>query len=372
LKINVLKGIRLVRFDCAKIDSFIHLNEPAGSIILSAIKQKKAILPAIDSYLADPARGSFYSRLFLQSLRGCLNTPAFIDIDNIDRLAQLYQGLRIDDSSTVPWHVGLLQSLHHLIHDIDDYQVPPCTRLDKTAVLVSVFNEYTFSEICLKALRKYSGTTAHVIVINNSTDDISAFKRLVVERKLADVWIDSACNAHADGLNRAMLCVRDFRYLCTLDSDAIALRQGWLEEMLQVLKDRNAGIAGPQTFVESNSIKGIGIHPCCMVIDQLKLASQFQIDFCSKWPWDVGHLLTWDCIAHSIPIVYLSHDITKDYARGSSLINKSVRHFWYTSRILKLSDNESIDGVRVGLIRAKLQEGLQSQEIKAIDTKEAY
>jgi hypothetical protein len=81
----------------------------------------------------------------------------------------------------------------------------------------------------------------------------------------------------------------------------------------------------------------------------------------------VGHLLTWDCIAHSISIAYVSHDVTKDQAVGSSLINNSVRHFWYASRIGKLHDDETIDGIRVGLIRAKLREGLRSQEIKSID-----
>jgi hypothetical protein len=161
--------------------------------------------------------------------------------------------------------------------------------------------------------------------------------------------------------------VRDFRYLCTLDNDAIALRKGWLEDMLQILKDHNAGIAGPKTFPWSNIIKAVGIHPCCMLLDQQLLAGKFQIDFCNQWPWDVGHLLTWDCLAHSIPIAYVSHDVTKDQAVGSSLINNSVRHFWYASRILKLPDDETIDGIPVGLIRAKLREGLRSQEIKSID-----
>jgi hypothetical protein len=362
------QNVGLLQFDCAEIDSFIHLNESVGNIILSAIKHREVVAQAIEHYLAEPGRGTFYGRQFLQSLRECLKSPRFFEIDDIRQVVLFYQqNASVDNLDKVPWHLGLLQSLRHLNHDKEDYQIPPCTRMDKVAVLVSVFNECAFTEVCLKALRKYSGSIAHVVVINNSTDDISAFKRLVVERKLADVWIDSGCHTHAEGLNRVLPYVRDFRYLCMLDSDAIALRQGWLEEMVQILKDRNAGIAGPQTFPGSNSIKGVGIHPCCMAIDQWVLAGKFQIDFFNQWPWDVGHLLTWDCIVHSIPIVCLSHDITKDYAIGSSLVNKSVRHFWYSSRILKLSDDEIIDGVRVGLIRAKLQEGLQSQEIKSID-----
>jgi hypothetical protein len=366
LKNHILKDTEIVYFDCAEIDSLIRLDEPVANIILSAIKQREVVTQAIDRYLAVPGRGTFYGRQFLQSLQDCLKSPRFFEINDISQIVQFYQDVRVDNLDGVPWYVGLMQSLRHLNHDRKDYRAPQCPRTDKVAVLISVFNECTFTGVCLKALRKYSGSIAYIVVINNSTDDISAFKKMVVERKLADVWIDSGCNTHAEGLNVALPYVRDFRYLCTLDSDAIALRQGWLEEMVQILKDRNAGIAGPQTFKGSNSIKGVGIHPCCMVIDQLALASKFQIDFCNQWPWDVGHLLTWDCIAHSIPIACVSHDITKDHALGSSLVNKSVRHFWYSSRILKLSDNEIIDGVRVGLIRARLQEGLRSQEIKSI------
>jgi len=357
----------IYRFDDAKIDSLIHLNEPIGQIILSALNHRDEIAQVINNYLAEPQRGTFYGRLFLQSLRDCLNFPPFFAVTDISHIQKFYQDVQIENLDKVPWYVALLQSFWHLNHDKKDYQIPPCTRTDKVAVLVSVFNECTFTEVCLKALRKFSGPIAHIVAINNSTDDISAFKKRVIQHKLADVWLESGCTAHAEGLNRTLTYVQDFRYLCTLDNDAIALRPGWLEEMLQILKDNNAGIAGPRTFPGSNIIKAVGIHPCCMVIDQQALAGKFQMDFCNQWPWDVGHLLTWDCLAHSIPVTYVSHDITKDQAVGSSLINNSVRHFWYASRILKLRDDETIDGIRVGLIRAKLQEGLQSQEIKSID-----
>jgi hypothetical protein len=357
----------ILRFYDAEIDSVIHLNEPIGDIMLSALNHREVISQAIERYLADLGRGTFYSRLFLQSLQDCLKFPPFFAVTDISPIQKFYQDVQIENLDKVPWYVALLQSFWHLNHDKKDYQIPPCTKTDKVAVLVSVFNECAFTEICLKALRKFSGSIAHIVVINNSTDDISAFKKRVVEHKLADVWLESGCNAHAEGLNRALPYVRDFRYLCTLDNDAIALRKGWLEDMLQILKDHNAGIAGPKTFPWSNIIKAVGIHPCCMLLDQQLLAGKFQIDFCNQWPWDVGHLLTWDCLAHSIPIAYVSHDVTKDQAVGSSLINNSVRHFWYASRILKLPDDETIDGIPVGLIRAKLREGLRSQEIKSID-----
>jgi hypothetical protein len=355
-----------VRFDDSEIDSLIHLNEPVGNIILSSLNNREVISQAIERYLAQPGCGSFYSRLFLQSLKDCLKFPPFFAITDIGHIQKFYQDVQVENLDKVPWYVALLQSFWHLNHDKKDYPPPPCTRTDKVAVLVSVFNECAFTEICLKALRRFSGSIAHIVVINNSTDDISAFKKRVVEQKLADLWLETGCTAHAEGLNRALPYVRDFRYLCTLDNDAIALHQGWLEEMLQILKDRNAGIAGPKTFPWSNIIKAVGIHPCCMLLDQQLLAGKFQIDFCNQWPWDVGHLLTWDCLAHSIPIAYVSHDVTKDQALGSSLINNSVRHFWYASRILKLPDDQTIDGIPVGQIRAKLHQGLQSPEIKSI------
>jgi len=141
----------IVRFDYAEIDSLIHLNESVADVIFSAINHREAVAPAIDRYLADPGRGTFYGRQFLQSLQDCLKFPHFFE--NISQINLFYQDVRVDNLDRVPWYVGLLQSFWHLNRDKKDYQIPPCTRMDKVAVLISVFNECTFTEVCLKALR---------------------------------------------------------------------------------------------------------------------------------------------------------------------------------------------------------------------------
>jgi len=363
-KLAKMSQIAQKRFDDAQLDSVINLNTPIDKLFSDANRNKEFISSAIASHLADQQKGTFYQRLFLKSLDSYLHSGH--SFESVDDISRFYKNVLLDGIDHVPWSVGILQSYWHLHHDAKEYQVPTCCRTDRVAVLVSVYNECKFTEVCLKAIRKYSGIYAYIVVINNSTDDLSIFKQSVAARQLADLWIESGVHAHADGLNAALKYVRDFKYICTLDSDAVALRRGWLEEMVHILNDNAAGIVGPQTFPNSRDIKALAVHPCCMVIDQAKLARCFQIDFACQWPWDVGHLLTWDCIAHNIPTVYVSHDIVKDYAIGSSLVNKSVRHFWYTSRILKLDDDQMIDGIRVGLIRAKLQEAFQSPEIKEL------
>jgi hypothetical protein len=97
-----------------------------------------------------------------------------------------------------------------------------------------------------------------------------------------------------------------------------------------------------------------------MVIDQKRIGSRFEINFAGKWPFDTGLLLTWDCLAYGIPIVKISHEVDGNYATSSSLINKSVRHHWYTSRISGLEDNALIDGRKVGPIREKLNRAYRS------------
>jgi hypothetical protein len=103
-----------------------------------------------------------------------------------------------------------------------------------------------------------------------------------------------------------------------------------------------------------------------MVIDKERIGSRFEINFACKWPFDVGHLLTWDCFAHGIPVVKVSHEVDANYATGSSLINKSVRHYWYVSRISGLKDNDIIDGRKVGTIREKLNRAYRLAKLNQI------
>ena len=267
----------------------------------------------------------------------------------------------------VPWFISLLQSRWHLVKDDRSFvQKIPTDFQQSSAILVSIYNETRFAEICFKAVRKFTTFPYHLVAINNSTEDIREFKKAVLQQGLVDEWFDSNCTSHNDGLQKSLNKVNKFRYITTLDSDAIVLRQNWLTELVARLNHENAGLIGPQWDPSGKKLKSHTIHPCCMVIDKQRIGAKFQIDFCYGWPWDVGGLITWDCLAHRIPIIWVSHEVDGNYMIGSSLINKSVRHYWYTSQITNLDDDAELDGYKVSEIRQKVEKAYRSAELEEI------
>ena len=109
-----------------------------------------------------------------------------------------------------------------------------------------------------------------------------------------------------------------------------------------------------------------------MVIDKERIGTKFQIDFSYTWPFDVGGLITWDCLAHSIPMVKVPHEVDGNYMTGTSLINKSVRHYWYTSRVIGRDDeilafdDTNTDYYKVKVLRQKLDKAYDSAELREI------
>ena len=274
---------------------------------------------------------------------------------------------QVPEVMEVPWFVGIVLSVPHLSDCPDLVRHNPTDWQQSAAILVSVYNETRFTELCFKAVRKFTNFPCRLIAVNNSTIDMQDFEKSMLQKGLVDEWFDSGCASHADGLQKSLAGIRTFRYIATLDSDAIVIKKGWLTEFVDRLNHENAGLIGPQTSPGSKpSTKGYAIHPCSMVIDQERIGSRFEINFAGKWPFDVGYLLTWDCLAFGIPIVKVSHEIDKSYTTGSSLINKSVRHYWYTSRILGLEGDNLIDGCKVKTIREKLDMAYNSTELSQI------
>ena len=316
-----------------------------------------------------------YKLLFLKSVKGYLDSV--LEFNNVAQCSDFYRNVtlpapgvaqaQVPEVTEVPWFVGILLSIPHLNDSPDLVRHTPTDWQQSAAILVSVYNETRFTELCFKAVRKFTNFPYHLIVINNSTIDMQHFKRSMLRKGLIDEWFDTGCTSHADGLQKSLARFRTFRYIATLDSDAIVIKKGWLTEFVERLNHENAALIGPQTFPGNNpSIKGYAIHPCCMVIDQERIGSKFEINFAGKWPFDTGHLLTWDCLAYGIPIVKVSHEVDGSYTTGSSLVNKSVRHYWYTSRISGLEDNALIDGRKVGPIREKLNRAYRSAKLSQI------
>jgi biotin operon repressor len=322
-----------------------------------------------------------YKLLFLRSIKGYLDSG--LEFNNVDQCNDFYQNVTLPAlpcllSQTakgiaqahvreVPWFVGIVLSVPHLKYSSSSVRHTPADWQQSAVILVSVYNETRFTELCFKAVRKFTNFPYHLIAVNNSTIDMQHFKRSMLRKGLIDEWFNTGCTSHADGLQKSLARVGTFRYIATLDSDAIVIKKGWLTEFVDRLNRENAALIGPQTSSGNNlSIKGYAIHPCCMVIDRERIGSKFEINFAGKWPFDTGHLLTWDCLVYGIQIVKISHKIDGNYATGSSLINKSVRHYWYTSRILDLEDDALIDGCKVETIREKLDMAYSSTKLSQI------
>jgi glycosyltransferase involved in cell wall biosynthesis len=297
---------------------------------------------------------SQYAKLYACSLKAYLDSGMMFANH---KEAGEYASSLAYESGQSPWIITLMQSLWHLRNDPrDPAAAKPIAITDqRVAVLVSVFNETRFCELAFKSIRKYADVPHYIVAVNNSTHDMKEFRRHVTEHKLIDEWIDTDETHHSKGLQKAMERVRNFRYIATLDSDAVGIKNGWLRELIESMTDSDAGIVGPMREPDKKTLIGQVIHPCCMVIDQKRIANRFQIDFRSLWPfWDVAGLLTWDCRQHTIPLAAVSHQYNGDCATCSTIINNSIKHFWYTSRIVDLDDNTVLDGHKVGDIRARL------------------
>jgi|GEM_PF-3900470 len=306
----------------------------------------------------------FYERLLAESLREYLDSQ--ISLGTVEQAKDYVSGIHLDGSKA-PWIVSLLQSIWHLKEDAPQAAPLPEKLADKAAVLVSLYNETRFCELALKSVRMHAGFPHCLIVVNNSTKDVSQFRQFVTEHGLADAWMDTGLTHHGLGLQKALGYLAKFRYVATLDSDAVGIKAGWLGSLIDKLTSADGAITGPLREPGQNTVIGQAIHPCCMVIDRKRIGNTFQLDFRSQWPfWDVGGLVTWDCKAHLLPIITVPHEYNGDCAECSTLIDRAVRHFWYTSRIVDLDDNEMLDGHRVADIRQRLETELAQPELRSI------
>jgi hypothetical protein len=332
--------------------------------LISAASSLTAVLPYItanalsleqdvQAFLARPDADQVkpYERLLVRSLGQCLSSP-YRPL-TLKMAKDQAASLKIEDEKA-PWLLSMFQSIWHLRTDV---QLPlPQQMDDRVAILVSVFNDTRFCELALRSIREYSGCPHCTIIVNNSTNDMESFKQHVTSEGLADGWFDTGFTHHGFGLQVALHQIAGFRYIATLDSDAVGIERGWLKDMLDQLVNSQAAIAGPYREPESNTLTGHVVHPCFMLIDRQRIGSTFCVDFRSFWPfWDVAGLLTWDCRLFGLPIATVPHVYSGNCAAASTLINDSVRHYWYTSRITGMGDLETIDGHLVGDIRRRLE-----------------
>lgn len=311
---------------------------------------------------AKAAKVHIYQHMFLEGLGRYL--------DSSTRLTS-YEQIRdfagkVQVAEGVPWFVGLLQSLWRFRKDgLDHIEKPSRSRQEAVGILVCIYNETRFAELCLKSIRKYTQWPHYIVAVNNSTANVQEFRDYVIKQGLVDEWFDSGHTHHGQGLQSALAKVERFRYIATIDGDAIGLKEYWLDELVERLKGEAAGLIGPERNPAYRSIIGYVVQPSCMVIDQDVAASKFEIDFRSQWPfWDVAGLVTWDCLAHNIPIIKVEQE--EEPAGGAQVINKSVKHYRFASRITGHNDEEVIDGQKVKDIRERLHKEYNHPELQEV------
>lgn len=303
-----------------------------------------------------------YERLLASSLQEGLGSG--MQLDSLEKAKSYVSSLVVRDGRA-PWVISMMQSLWHLRNDRAE-QTGNQAFEDKLVVLVSVFNETRCCALALRSLRLYAGVPCHIVAVNNSTRDVSSFRDFAAQNGLIDEWLDTGVTHHGLGLQKAFERYKNCRYIALVDSDAIGFRENWLAEFVQLLND-GAALVGPIRDPGKDTVAAQVIHPCCMAIDQKAIAGAFQIDFRSFWPfWDVGGLLTWDCRAHGIKIAEVSHVYGAGGSTNSAIVNGSVRHLWYASRISDMEDEAMLDGHTVGDIRRRLENDLRDPSLDAL------
>lgn len=301
--------------------------------LVNSVKQR--LQNEIVAYLnsSNEYKPSLYQYMFLKGLMDYFNSGYKLNCtEDIAKFSK-----QVETNGRIPWLVGLLQGLLHLLTDPRSVK-KEIDREESMIVLVSVFNDTRFSELCFKSIRKFTSSPYHILAVNNSTMNIEHFKEKAVKEKLVDTWFDSGQIRHGDGLQAAMKYAQRFRYIAVVDSDVVGLRDGWLDDLVDQLRNSEAGLIGYAGGSKDN-IHFLKVHPSCMVIEQNITSAKFEINFRDSWPvWDTAGLVTWDCLAHGIDIIKLSREY----------IDKAISHYGIVSRLtLATNEEEMLCGKKV-------------------------
>jgi hypothetical protein len=246
------------------INKLIHLLTDSAACVLDVFFTANRNRPLLDNGIKhiDLTRTddcNIYKLLFLKSIKGYLDSGLEFNSEQqciafyckvtlptspclLSQTARRIEQAQVVEVMEVPWFVGIMLSLPHLNDSHSLVRHAPTELQQSAAILVSVYNEVTCTELCFEAVRKSTNFPYYLIAINNSTIDMQDFKRSMLRKGLIDEWFDSGCTSHSDGPQKSLARVKTFRYITTLDSDAIVLKKAWLTEFIEQLNCENAAM----------------------------------------------------------------------------------------------------------------------------------
>jgi glycosyltransferase involved in cell wall biosynthesis/GT2 family glycosyltransferase len=113
----------------------------------------------------------------------------------------------------------------------------------KTSIIMPVFNNKDMTIKAIEAVRKTAKDYELIVIDNHSTDGISEW---LDEQK--DIRTVHLCvNLGVPGAKNLGMALAKGEYICFLDNDTVA-GEGWLDELLDVFKDKTVGFTGTDGY----------------------------------------------------------------------------------------------------------------------------
>jgi len=220
--------------------------------------------------------------------------------------------------------------------------------MPKASILIVNYKTLTYTRNCLESVRRHTENVPYEIIVvdNDSADESLAYLRSqedirLIERTTGVVYgpLD-----HSTALDIGVAASRG-EYVVILDSDTLILRDGWLSDLLAIMRQEGAVLAGTCFYRRF-------IHPCFMVLRR----SVIECYLLSFKPFrhfhyysDTGEQITRVLVRHGEKILNLSYTVAGQpmshfdlemIVHHGAVIGGIVYHAFYGTRML----NSDCDG----------------------------
>jgi glycosyltransferase involved in cell wall biosynthesis len=154
--------------------------------------------------------------------------------------------------------------------------------VDRTPESISIvivgWNSADFLRVALDAVRRFSPPDIEVLVVDNGSSDNSREVAKAAGTRLLKLPFNFG---HGPALELGTLRARG-HYVVTLDVDAFPIREGWLDELIEPL--RNGSIVSGANMQDGYA------HPCCLAIRMDDFLARNHTMYAS---YDLGDLRPW-------------------------------------------------------------------------------